>query len=329
MANQEQIEILDQGVEAWNKWREDNTAERPDLRDADLSRKSLDGVNFTEAILDGVNFSNATLTSAKLRLAYLCKADLSNADLRNVDLHKAYLAGANLQRARLNDSDLTKTICVRTDFRGADLTNCRVYGCSVWDVKIDDDTKQTDLVVTPDKPDVSDITVDDLKLAQFIYLLLDNEEIRDVIDTVGKKAVLILGRFTEERKVILDAIRDELRERGYVPILFDFEKPTSKDLTETVSTLAHMARFIIADLTEPKSIPHELATIVPTLSVPVQPLLLEGSEGEYAMFKNLRKYDWVLSVHQYNSIDDLLESFGDKIVFPAEEKAKELIARKQ
>src|SRR5829696_4867502 len=33
-----------------------------------------------------------------------------------------------------------------------------------------------------------------------------------------------LGRFTEDRKTVLDAIRDELRNRGYLPILFDFEK---------------------------------------------------------------------------------------------------------
>src|SRR3712207_8248172 len=48
--------------------------------------------------------------------------------------------------------------------------------------------------------------------------------IRDVIDTVGKKAVLILGRFTPERKTVLDDLRDELRKRNYLPILFDFDK---------------------------------------------------------------------------------------------------------
>ena len=98
-----------------------------------------------------------------------------------------------------------------------------------------------------------EITVDNLEVAQFIYLLLHNDKIRDVIDTLTSKVVLILGRFGE-RKPVLDAIKEELRKRDYLPILFDFEGPKSRDLTETVSTLAHMARFVIADITDAKSI---------------------------------------------------------------------------
>jgi len=116
-------------------------------------------------------------------------------------------------------------------------------------------------------------------VAQFVYLLLNNAKIRDVIDTVTAKAVLILGRFTDKRKQILDAIRDRLSGEDYVPIIFDFDKPSSRHLTETVSTLAHLCRFIIADVTDPKSIPQELMKIIPQLpSVPVQPILLKGKD---------------------------------------------------
>jgi len=85
-------------------------------------------------------------------------------------------------------------------------------------------------------------------VAQFVYLLLHNEKIRDVINTVANKAVLILGRFTPERKAILNAIREELRNRDYLPILFDFDKPTNRDFTETLMTLAGLSKFIIADI---------------------------------------------------------------------------------
>lgn len=90
-----------------------------------------------------------------------------------------------------------------------------------------------------------------------------------------------------------------------------------------MSTLAHLARFIIADLTEPSSIPKELEAIVPTLAVPVQPLL-EGSTRPYTMFKDYWKYQWVLEVHRYNGIEELLTSLKGQVIEPAERKAKEL-----
>ncbi len=73
---------------------------------------------------------------------------------------------------------------------------------------------QLNLIITPpEEPTV--ITVDNLEVAQFIYLLLHNEKIRHVIDTITSKVVLILGRFTPERKVVLYALREELRKRNY------------------------------------------------------------------------------------------------------------------
>ena len=159
--------------------------------------------------------------------------------------------------------------------------------------------KQRDLVIT--KPYEPEITVDNLEVAQFIYLLLHNEKIRDVIDTVTSKVVLILGRFTPERKAVLDALREELRGHNYLPVLFDFPETESRDLTETVSLLARMARFIIADLTNPSSIPKELEAIVPSLAIPVQPLI-ESSARPFAMFKDYWKYDWVLPVYRYDGL---------------------------
>jgi hypothetical protein len=115
--------------------------------------------------------------------------------------------------------------------------------------------------------------------------MLNNQKIRDVVDTITSKAVLILGRFSDERKAVLDALLEELRKHDYLPILFDFAIPATRDITDTISLLARLARFIIADLTDPSSIPKELEAIVPGLAVPVQPLL-EGSSRPYAMFND-------------------------------------------
>jgi len=210
-------------------------------------------------------------------------ANLREADLSRAGLLGATLSGANLGGANLSGANLIGTSLVNADITNADLTGCRIYGVSAWGLKLNDETNQRNLIIT--KTDESEITVDDIEVAQFVYLLLNNAKIRNVIDTITSKAVLILGRFTDERKAVLDALRDELRKRDYLPILFDFDKPANKHLTGTVTTLANMVRFIIADGTDPKSIPHELATIVPTTMVPVKPILL-ASEREYAMFRD-------------------------------------------
>jgi hypothetical protein len=210
---------------------------------------------------------------------------------------------------------------VGTDLTNADLTGCRVFGISAWKLKLGPDTKQQDLVITDvDEPK---ITVDDIKIAQFVYPLLHNEKIRRVIDTIGKKVVLILGRFTPERKAVLDAIREELRKHDYLPILFDFDKPASKDLTGTVLTLAHIARFIIADLTDPSCIPYEVSKVADAF-VPIQPIHL-SSKSEFAMFVDMqRRYHWVLATHRYDTPKRLIADLDERVIRPAEAKILEL-----
>ena len=67
-------------------------------------------------------------------------------------------------------------------------------------------------------------------------------------------------------------------------MLFDFEKPRSQTTLETILTLAHLARFVIADVTDAKSVLQELQAVVPfNPSVPVQPLILVTQE-EPGMF---------------------------------------------
>ena len=359
MANEEQLRILKQGVETWNRWREENLDAHVDLSSADLSQARLGQAYLSEAdltrtLLRGAyliraHLDGAHLNQADLSGAYLMEADLRNARLTGAHLNAARLAGALLNGAHLNQADLRKAILIRADLRGAnlteanlceanlegalllntildaaDLTACRVYGVSAWDIQLEK-AIQKDLIITPSSEPA--ITVDNLEVAQFIHLLLNKKKIRDVIDTITSKVVLILGRFAPERKAILDALRETLRQRNYVPVLFDFDKPASRDLTETISTLAHLARFVIADITDPKSIPQELQAIVPDLAVPIQPIIASPNHP-WGMFEDFpKKYHWVLAVHEYSDLDDLLTALETKVIAPAEAKAKELMGR--
>jgi hypothetical protein len=185
---------------------------------------------------------------------------------------------------------------------------------------------QQNLIITPDEE--PKITVDNIEIAQFIYLLLYNKKIHTAVDTITRKGVLILGRFTPERKAVLDALRDALRKNDYLPILFDFDVPATRDITETITLLARMARFIIADLTDPSSIPKELEAVVPHVAVPVQPLL-EGSSRPYAMFSDYWKYDWVLPEYRYEGLSPLLGALQEKVITPAEAKVNELEERRR
>jgi uncharacterized protein YjbI with pentapeptide repeats len=313
-----------------------------DLTGANLTKANLTGAslmlaNLTEADLTGANLERVDLTMANLTEAKLERAKLVGADLEGAKLGGAGLAGADLKLANLTKADLTGadlagadisySTLVETNFTNATLQGCRVYGCSAWNLTLKG-VEQRDLVIS--KEGEPQITVDNLEVAQFIYLLLNNEKIRHVIDTITSKVVLILGRFTPERKAILDTLREELRNRDYLPVLFDFDKPVNRDLTETVMTLASLSRFVIADLSDPNSIPHELMSFAETLlSVPVIPIFCPTKDHPetYPMLEHLKRYRQVLEPYYYYTEENLIASFAEKVIEPAETKAKEMKPR--
>jgi uncharacterized protein YjbI with pentapeptide repeats len=314
------------------------------LSTADLTRADLSNAHLREAQLNGTILDDATLIGANLRGAFLTNASLlrvnatgaklidanlnaarmAGADLTGADLKEASLRGADLSGAILHDCDMERATLVDTQMAGAQMVNCSIYGVNAWNVDLTG-ARQDNLILTPVDEPV--ITVDDLEVAQFIYLLLNNQKIRNVLATVTAKAVLILGRFTPERKVILDALRKHLREHDLLPILFDFDKQANRTILETVSTLYRMSRFVIADITDPKSIPQELAETVKALpSVPVQPILQDGFEP-WSMFESVAIYPWVLEIRRYKDLPDLIGNISTGLILPAEDMAKRMAAK--
>ena len=321
VANPEHLDLLRQGVEVWNDWRRKNQSVRPDLAGANLSKAHLFNVDLSEANLTGADLTGADLSNANLLGAQLIAADLSGARLNGAKLLMARLNEANLSNASLIGSLLWET-----DFTEADLTGCQVFGVAAWGLRLDR-AKQHNLVITPGYE--SEVTVDNIEVAQFVYLLLHNEKIRDVIDTVGKKGVLLLGRFTEGRIEVLERLRGELRKRDYLPIVFNFNKPETKDFTETVRLLAGLSKFVIADLSGPKSVPYEMGAIVSQTMIPFQPIIAAG-ETPFSTLQDLwTGYpDRFFRPIHYSSPDALIASLDEKIIQPAEARFVERVKRK-
>jgi len=274
---------------------------------ADLSCASVRNADLGGAQLGGANLSGADLSRASIRGADLGGANFSGANLTRADLSLAYLSNADLSSADLTNANLSCTGLVETDFTNATITGCRTYGASAWNVTLVG-TAQHNLIITKEGEPV--VTVDDLEVGQFIYLMLNNTKIRNVIDTITSKGVLILGRFSDpQRKSVLDGLREGLRSFDLLPIVFDFDRPTDKDYTETVQTLAGMSMFVIADLTSPKSTPLELEATVKQVKIPYIPIIdISVDPRPFAMLADLQKsFHWVLPTLKYKSKEDLLD----------------------
>lgn len=313
-----------------------------DLRGAGLNETNLSGAYLSlaklgkaylykavlnGAVLNGADLSGAILQEADLSEVILNGADLSGADLSGAILHKAglhravlhgaNLHGTDLSEADLSEADLSEAILSGANLMDANLEKSQIYGISAWNVNLQGAT-QSSLRITPhDEPE---ITVDNLEVAQFLYLLLNNPKVRNVLDTITSKVVLILGRFSDERKPVLDALRDALRSHpnGYIPVLFDFDPQQDKPVFETVKTLANLARFVIADLTDPRMVRSELTYIIPNVpTVPVQPIIQSDSDlpPEYGTWELYKSF---LPVFRYADLPQLLASLTEAVITPVE-----------
>jgi hypothetical protein len=280
-------------------------------------------VNFLEARLTGADLRRGDFREGDFRETLMFGADLQGGIFLFADFDGADMRGANFCETVLRYASL-----VDAKVEGARFSNSLIYGISVWNLEGEPES-QEDLIISPDEEGF--ITTDDLEVAQFIYLMYDNKKIRNILNTVTGKCVLILGRFTPpERKSVLDGLREKLREYDLLPIVFDFDRPTDKDYTETVQTLAGMSRFVIADVTNPKSTPLELESIVKQFKIPYVPII-DSSVDKYpfAMIVDLQKnFHWVLPTVRYKSKKELVDNIEIAIIDRAFAKHNELQEQK-
>ncbi len=333
MADPTHLAILERGVDAWNRWRDEHSDARPDLEGADLRGRRLVSANLSRALLNRADLSESVLSLANLEQAELRQASLldarlvevrcAGADLEGAVLARATLADADLRGAKLGGADLSYATLIRVDLSAAKLSNCAVYGVGAWDLVTDSETDQRELVVSlPEEPPVR---VDDIEVAQLVRLLMTHAKLRNVLSAVMERGVLLLGRFGDGGLELLGSLAEALRTEGYSPMIFDFERPKSRNYTETVTTLAGLSRFIVAELSGP-SVPQELWATVPRFKIPFVPLLERG-QRPYGMLPDVLEYPWVLEPIRYSDEADLVARVPAEFVAPAETKHAERQAR--
>ncbi len=333
MGNNEHVKILKKGIYEWNSWRRKNPKLAPDLRAVNFEKEfrtakniyglpQFENANFKNTDFFGVSlrnsgFINCCFDESRINYADLVDVDFKNCTFKNVEMRVTKLGSSNFDHCIFDNTDMSYCSAKDTNFIGSSfyftylehmqlvannfintkMDSCFVYGISSWDLILDGSEHKNLIITKEDQPNIS---VDNIELAQFIYLLINNQKLRNVIDTITSKIVLILGNFSAERKKVLDKLRSTLGKYNLVPVLFDFKKPTSRNLTETIFTLANLSKFVIADISNPRSIGHELSAIIPRLSSVNFYPIIEDNEIEYAMYEEFKNYSWVSPLVKYS-----------------------------
>ena len=291
--------------------------------------------NFSEANCRQAHFERADCRDALfLDGAYLAQASLREADFRGALMAEANLSQANLWRTLLDGADLSHAnlsdaILDETSLRGASLRGARVLGTFVRRVRMDEDTNQrellVDLHVAWDRQPGEMVVfteVDDLRVAQFHNIVDEPGAVGKLLAATTQRVVLILGRFTPRRKVVLKALARALGKRGKIAIIFDFPTPSQREISDTVRFIAGMSEFIVVDLTAASSVPLELQATAPDLMVPVLPII-QSNHRAFAMFSDLqRRYFWIQPTLQYRSVAELVHHVDDAIIARAQHAAQ-------
>jgi hypothetical protein len=169
-------------------------------------------------------------------------------------------------------------------------------------------------------------TIDDL---QTLLAHLDGAGVSRMLSDVARRSVLILGRFKDDRKPVLEEIRRQIATPpfNYVPILFDFERPQDRTMIESVLRFAAVSRFVIADLSDPKWVLAELQQIVRNFrSLPVVPII-HAAQDEKEAIAEVEGYRWVHPVVRYRDMPHLKQILDASVVQPAEALYAELRPR--
>jgi uncharacterized protein YjbI with pentapeptide repeats len=281
---------------------------RADFSGSDLRRANCVNVNFDTAAFDGAklegacfencgflgsSFTEASAIGARFINCRFQGAHFESADLENAQFLGCNLYGANLQRANLQSSVFQ---------------SCRIFGISLWGTK-GEPAITASLNTDSGTSGEPVFEVDGLHIAVFLDSLWRGNGIREFVDGMSSTLVLILGRFTPDyNKQVLNSIRSDLRSRGYTAIMYDTSDASSRNDSGIIQILSRLSRFVIADITDPKSTPHELAQYVPFAPIPTQCVIRDQTPFSLEIDNGL--YQWVLPTRRYPDTEGMIGDLG-------------------
>lgn len=331
MTQDDPSQILMQGPKIWNAWRERNPGPihfaKPHWYDSpgvgDLQVKGMNRINFSGmnlssisvsgAFAEGLNLQGSVFEDSHFEEGDFSRANFSGATFRNTKFNKTILTGAFFDDATFVNCNLNRVNLVGASFHIKEITETVVYGIAAWDMQTSDDMKQSKLVIEKTYALYSDLIqqgkvpmmVDDIELAQFVYYLSNHKKIRDALNILNDRGVLLLGRFKDGGLERLYSMREWFQGKGYMAMIFDFLRPDNLSLTETVVTMAGLSKFVVVDLSG-SSIPAELQSILSQIKKPV---LAFGDP--YALFPDLADQTYVISIEGDES--KLLHNLEDNL----------------
>jgi len=300
----------------WNEWRSQNPApltfSAPHWYDCpgrggiqvkgknrlDFSGMNLSGASIYRAFAEGLNLRNSMFEGSHFEEGDFSRADFRGATFRDTTFNKTIFTGAYFDGATFVNCNLNRVNLVGASFPVKEITETVVYGIAAWDLVTSDEMKQSKLVIEKTYELYSDLIrqgkipmmVDDIELAQFVYYLNDHKKMRDTLNILNSRGVLLLGRFKSGGLERLNSIREWLQNKGYMAMIFDFARPDNLSLTETVVTMAGLCKFVFADLSG-ASVPAELQAV---LIQAKKPVLAFGDP--YALFPDLADQTWVRAI---------------------------------
>lgn len=330
-ANESSIVLEDGKIAYINSpyWFYPPDANRKIANQYDFSGVELKNIRIAKAFAETLNFQNSVFNNVVFDDGDFSTANFNNCKFIDTTFRKSTLTNASFNGASFVNCNLNRVNLSGAKFNVKEIRETVIYGVSAWDMEISEESIQSNLIIENTGRLYSQfldegripMMVENIELAQFIYYLTNHKKMRDTLNILNDKGVLLLGKFKDGGLERLYEMRDWFLEQNYLPMIFDFERPSNLDLTETIITLSGLSKVVVADLSG-DSVPLELQAILNNFTKPV---IVYHDQAPFSMIKDLKRKNKYLDEIKYDGSDEQLYSQLPQKLENAETNFKNII----